>query len=67
MKVLISEAQVYDHERGQEYEVVDATEDDGTFETSDGTVIPMDIDVVADTAIGTLALQDGVDAEGHAK
>ena len=53
---------------GQEYEVVDATEDDVTFETSDGVVIRMDIDdVVADIAIGALALQDGVDARGYAK
>ncbi len=63
MKVLIFERQIYDHESGQEYEVVDVTEDDITFETIDGVVIRMDIDdVVADIAIGALALQDGVDA-----
>ncbi len=63
MKVLIFEGQIYDHESGQEYEVVDVTEDDITFETIDGVVIRMDIDdVVADVAIGALALQDGVDA-----
>ena len=28
MKVLIFEGQIYDHESGQEYEVVDVTEDD---------------------------------------
>ena len=63
MKVLIFEGQVYARESGQEYEVVDATEDDVTFETSDGVVIRMDIDdVMGDIAIGALALQDGVDA-----
>ena len=63
MKVLIFEGQIYDHESGQEYEVVDVTEDDITFETIDGVVIRMDIDdVVADIAIGALALQDSVDA-----
>ncbi len=63
MNGVIFEGQVYDHESGQEYEVVDATEDDVTFETIDGVVIRMDIDdVVADIAIGALALQDGVDA-----
>ena len=68
MKVLIFEGQVYDRESGQEYEVVDATEDDVTFETSDGVVIRMDIDdVMGDIAIGALALQDGVDARGYAK
>ncbi len=63
MNVLIYEGQVYDHESGSEYEVVDTEEDAVTFETSHGVVIQMDIDdVVADIANGALALQDGVNA-----
>ena len=64
MKVLISVGQVFDHESGQDWEVVRVTERTVTFETSDGDLPRMDIDdVVAYIADGTLMLQDGADDE----
>ena len=64
MKVQISVGQVFDHESGQEWEVVRITERTVTFETSVGDLMRMDIDdVVADIATDTLALQDGFDNE----
>ncbi len=64
MRVQISVGQVFDHESGQEWEVVRVMERTVTFETSDGDLPRMDVnDVVADIATGTLALQDSFDDE----
>ena len=64
MKVLFSVGQVFDHESGQEWEVVRITERIVTFETSDGDLPRMHIDdAAADVADGTLMLQDGADDE----
>jgi len=60
MKVLFSVGQVFDHECGQEWEVVRITERTVTFETSDGDLPRMHLkDAEADVVDGTLALQDG--------
>lgn len=60
MKVLFSVGQVFDHESGQEWEVVRIMERTVTFETSDGDLPRMHIaDAAADVADGTLVLQDG--------
>lgn len=62
MKVQISESQVYDHESGEEYEVLRVTNQAVVFETSDGAVVQIDLDdVVADIATGVLTLQDDSD------
>ena len=55
MRVQISVGQVFDHESGQDWEVVRVSERTVTFETSDGDRPRMDFDdAVADIATGTL-------------
>ena len=62
MRVQISVGQVFDHESGQDWEVVRVAERTVTFETSDGDLPRMDVDdVVADIATGTLVPLDGFD------
>ncbi len=62
MRVQISVGQVFDHESGQDWEVVRVSERTVTFETSDGDLPRMDVDdVVADIATGTLVPLDGFD------
>jgi len=64
VRIQIFVGQVYDHESGQEWEVVRILERTVTFDTSDGDLVRMDEnDVVADIATGTLALQDSFDDE----
>ena len=64
MRVHIAAGQVFDHESGQEWEVVRMTEPTVTFYTSDGDLVRMHIDdVAADIATGALALQDDSDDE----
>ena len=64
MRIRIFVGQVYDHESGQEWEVVRNLEQTVTFDTSDGDLVRMDEnDVVADIATGVLALRDSFDDE----
>ena len=59
MKVSISIGQVYDHESGEEYEVVRVRNQIVVFETSDGTVVHSDLDdVIDDIATEVLTPQD---------
>ena len=64
MRIRISVGQVYDHESGQEWEVVRVLERTVTFDTSDGDLVRMDEgDALADIATGTLVPQDDSDDE----
>ncbi len=64
MRVQISVGQVFDHESGQDWEVVRVSEQTVTFETSGGDRPRMDVDdVVADIATGTLVPLDAHDDE----
>ena len=44
MKHVIALGQTYQHEDGDEYEVVKVTRDRVTFETSDDAIVHMDLD-----------------------
>jgi len=64
MKVQFFVGQVFDHESGQEWQVVRVSELSVTFDTPDGELVRMSIDdAVADIATGTLTPQDGSDDE----
>ena len=54
MKYVISVGQTYQHEDGDEYEVVRKTKDSVTFETSSDSIVHMDLDELATD------LQEGV-------
>ncbi len=47
MKLRISLGQVYDHEDGEEWEVLKKSKDRVTFETSDDSVVQMDYEELA--------------------
>ncbi len=64
MKVLISVGQVYEHEDGEEYEVVKVTKGGVTFETSGDAVVHMDHDELMDhVQEGALSLNENDDNE----
>ncbi len=48
MKHIISVGEIYQHEDGDEYEVVKVNKDRVTFEASDGAIIHMDDDDLID-------------------
>ena len=55
MKYVISVGQTYQHEDGDEYEVVRKTKDSVTFETSSDSIVCMDIDeLMSDLEEGVL-------------
>jgi len=59
MKVSFSLGQVYDHESGEEYEVVRVRNQIVVFETSEGSVVHSDLDdAIDDIATGVLTPQE---------
>ena len=59
MKIRIADGQVYEHESGEEYEVLNVTDTRVEFKTSEGVFVRMDLDDFADDiGRGALALQE---------
>ena len=61
MKIRIAIGQVYEHESGEEYEVLGVSDAGVKFKTSEGVFVHMDLDdVAADIEAGDLTLQEDV-------
>jgi hypothetical protein len=62
MKIRIATGQVYEHESGEEYDVLGVSEAGVRFKTSEGVFVHMDLDdVAADIEAGALTLQEDVE------
>ena len=61
MKIRIAIGQAYEHESGEEYEVLGVSDAGVKFKTSEGVFVHMDLDdVAADIEAGALTLQEDV-------
>ena len=61
MNIRITVGQVYEHESGEEYEVLGVSDAGVKFKTSEGVFVHMDLDdVAADIEAGDLTLQEDV-------
>ena len=59
MSIVVTTGEVYEHESGEAYEVLNVGNRGVAFKTSDGALVHMDLDeVVEDIAAGVLALQE---------
>ncbi len=58
---VIADSQVYEHESGEEYEVLGVSDAGVKFKSCDGVFVHMDLDdVAADIEAGDLTLQEDV-------